>query len=261
MYPESNNTLDLRKCPNAGNSDPQTSAWALTYGAPIAARLNEQATGSNITAADVYSLMLLCPFESVSYDRESPFCKIFSQAEFEQLEYWGDLDKYYKTGYGQNLGPVQGVGYINELIARLTGKPVNDNTQTNRTLDASPETFPLNHTIYADFTHDNQMIAIYAAMGLFKQSSHLNPTSPDPNRDWIVSHLTPFSARMITEKLACTLDGESKETEYVRVFVNDALQPLEFCGSGNGICTLDNFLRSQSFAQNNGNGDFENCFV
>ncbi|KAG6877281.1 hypothetical protein C0993_008875 [Termitomyces sp. T159_Od127] len=254
-----NNTLDDNMCPNAGNSDSQTNAWLATYAPPIARRLNKNAPGANITISDVYSLMTMCAFESVSINSESAFCKLFSKTEFEELEYYGDLDKYYNTGYGQELGPVQGVGYINELIARLTGKPVSDNTQTNHTLDASPETFPLDRTIYADFSHDNQMIAIYAAMGLFRQSVALNPTYPDPKRGWITSHLVPFSARMITEKLICT---KNKEAEYVRIFVNDALQPLEFCGGDkHGLCTLDAFLMSQSYARNDGNDDFEKCFA
>ncbi|KAG6886729.1 hypothetical protein C0995_005391 [Termitomyces sp. Mi166 len=256
-----NNTLDDSMCPNAGNSDDQTDAWLATYAPPIAARLNAQAPGANVTISDVYSLMTMCAFESVFINRESAFCDLFSKAEFKELEYYGDLDKYYNTGYGQELGPVQGVGYINELIARLTGQPVSDNTQTNHTLDASPETFPLDRTIYADFSHDNQMIAIYAAMGLFRQATALNLTSPDPKRNWITSHLVPFSARMITEKLTCT-SPKNKEVEYVRIFVNDGLQPLEFCGGDkNGLCTVDAFVMSQSYARNNGNGDFEKCLT
>ncbi|KAG6840186.1 hypothetical protein C0991_008350 [Blastosporella zonata] len=131
LYKDANTTLADSMCPNAGDAGAQKGAWVLKYASSIAARLNKHAPGANLTATDVYNLMNMCPFESVFYNRLSPFCNLFTQAEFEQLEYYGDLDKYYHTGYGQALGPVQGVGYINELIARLTGKPVNDNTQTN----------------------------------------------------------------------------------------------------------------------------------
>jgi len=165
------------------------------------------------------------------------------------------------------LGPVQGVGYINELLARLTEKPVSDNTQTNRTLDASPITFPLDRTLYADFSHDNQMIAIYAALGLFNQSALLDPSMPDPKRTWITSRLTPFSARMVTERLSCITSGGNDHGHiaqtgvYVRILVNDVLQPLKFCGADkNGLCTLSDFVSSQGYARNNGEGDFEKCF-
>ena len=159
---------------------------------------------------------------------------------------------------------MQGVGYINELLARLTETPVRDNTQTNRTLDSSPVTFPLDRSIYADFSHDNEMIAIYTAMGLFKQPGLLDPRDPDRKRTWIISQMVPFSGRMVVERLSCTADfrfQHSRSGIFVRVLVNDALQPLEFCGAGSdGLCALDSFVESQSYARNDGEGDFEKCF-
>lgn len=158
--------------------------------------------------------------------------------------------------YGQELGAIQGVGYINELLARLTGQQVQDNTQTNRTLDSSPITFPLDRKLYVDFSHDRLMIAVYSAIGLFRQPAPLDSLHPDPKRTWRVHNMVPFSARMITEKLLC-----SGSEEYVRIFVNDALQPLDFCGANdNGLCTLSAFVESQSYSKNNGNGDFDRCF-
>jgi Histidine phosphatase superfamily (branch 2) len=270
-------------CPNAGSSDTQTDLWSSIYGPPIADRLNAHALGANLTGQDISNLIPLCAFETAATATLSPFCGIFTQVEFAQFEYWADLDKYYETGYvfrirnwkllsssmyryGQTLGPVQGVGYINELLARLTESPVEDNTQTNRTLNSSPATFPLNRTLYADFSHDNEMIAIYAALGLFKQPDPLDPTKPDPERSWITSHLTPFSGRMVTERLSCLIpEGQTSQTEanvYVRILVDDALQRLEFCGAKeDGICQLDAFVESQAYARNDGEGDFEKCYA
>lgn len=162
--------------------------------------------------------------------------------------------------YGQELGPVQGVGYVNELLARLTNKPVSDETQTNHTLDSSPETFPLDRTIYADFSHDNQMIAIYSAMGLFRQKVPPNPTRPDPFSTWRAAYLVPFSGRMHVERLECD-EFLGRKGEYVRILVSEEVQPLEFCGGDiHGLCTLEAFVESQSFARENGEGDFEKCF-
>lgn len=149
---------------------------------------------------------------------------------------------------------------MNELLARLTNKPVQDNTQTNHTLDSSPETFPLNRTIYADFSHDNQMIAIYSAMGLFRQKVPPNPTKPDPLRNWRAAFLVPFSARMHVERMECH-GAQGRSGEYVRILVSEEVQPLEFCeGDGDGLCSVDAFVESQSYARNDGEGDFEKCF-
>ena len=151
---------------------------------------------------------------------------------------------------------MQGVGYVNELIARLTNQPVQDETQTNQTLDSSPVTFPLNRTMYADFSHDNQMVAIYSAMGLFRQREPLSTTSPNPKRTWRISHMTPFAGRMVTEKLECA------GRDFVRIFVDDALQSLEFCEAGHlGMCSLEAFVASQGYARGNGEGDFQKCFT
>jgi hypothetical protein len=151
---------------------------------------------------------------------------------------------------------VQGVGYVNELLARLTGTPVNDTTQTNRTLDSSPTTFPLHRALYADFSHDNQIVAILAALGLFAPSSPLEPARPDPARRYVASRLVPFSGRVVTERLAC-----GGGTQHVRVFVNDALQSLPFCGGALGVCELGAFVRSQAYARAQGGGDWEKCFA
>lgn len=115
------------------------------------------------------------------------------------------------------------------------------------------------------------MIAVFSAMGLFNVSA--NPPSPkkmEPNREWTASRMVPFSARMVVEKLACDdtarmKDGEGGDTMYVRVFVNEELQPLGFCGARGkgewrGVCTLEGFVASQGYARRNGDGDFERCY-
>lgn len=266
-----NDTLEDAMCPNAGEPDEQVNIWAGIYATPIAERLNAWAPGACLLADDVVSLMSLCAFESVALEKLSPWCQLFDEKEFAQYEYYSDLEKYYNRGYGQELGPVNGVGYINELLARLTGRPVRDHTQTNRTLTSSPVTFPLDRSIYADFSHDNLMIAVHSAMGLFKQSAHLDPTNPDSKRSWIASKLTPFSARLVVERLQCSGRRNHSRTfgrrevtpvdTFVRVLVNDAVQPLEFCGGDeDGICALDDFVKSQSYARHDGEGDFEKCY-
>jgi hypothetical protein len=161
---------------------------------------------------------------------------------------------------------VQGVGYVNELLARLTGLPVQDHTQTNRTLDASPKTFPLDRNFYADFSHDNEMVSIYSALGLFRQyrlpGQKLDPTNPSPLRTWVTSNLVPFSARMVVEKLHCenVRIPLPKGSAFVRILVNDDVQPLEFCDSVAELCELNAFLASQRYARDDGEGDFAKCF-
>ncbi|KAH7887292.1 histidine phosphatase superfamily [Phlebopus sp. FC_14] len=256
----SNNTLDESTCPNFSSQHGQANTWRDVFAPPIADRLNRAAPGAGIDAKDVASLMPLCAFETIFHGTASPFCSIFTQEEFQAYEYYVDIKKFYKTGYGNALGPVHGVGYINELLARLTSRPVQDETQTNHTLDASPVTFPLNRTFYADFAHSNQMVAIYSALGLFPQDEPPNPLLPDPARTWRMSRMMPFSGRLITEKLWC--EGGGRDGEYVRILANDAVQRLASCGGEeNGLCEMSAFVESQGYGRSNGNGDWEKCFA
>jgi len=74
--------------------------------------------------------------------------------------------------------------------------------------------------------------------------------------------MVPFSGRMTGEgerNRDKDEDGGEKG-EYVRIFVNDARQPLHFCGAGgDGMCKLGEFLRGQEYATNGGFGNFAVC--
>ncbi|KAI0686380.1 phytase [Cytidiella melzeri] len=250
-----NDTLDYSQCPDAGDSTEEVSAWEAVYATPNAKRLNTAAPGVNLTTTEVFNLISLCPFDTIFNFKKSPRCTLFEQflVALPGFACNGDLNKFYGTGYGQPLGPVQGVGYINKLFSRLTHSPVHDSTQTNRTLDSSPLTFPLTRSLYANFTQDDEIAAIVSAMGLFRQPRPLNPTNPNPGRTWKASTIVPFLGRVVVERLACTARtgpgvlGLRKRTVdgKVCVLVQDEVQHMEFCEADkDGVCTLDAFVKS-----------------
>ncbi|KAI0952759.1 hypothetical protein AcW1_007157 [Taiwanofungus camphoratus] len=128
--------------------------WLSIFAPPVAKRLKKAALGADLRNADVFNLLAMFLFESLAAERASAFCRPFTEDDFCAFDYHGDLEKYYKTGYGEPLGPVQGVGYANELRARPADSPVHDCTQTNASLSS-----PLRRTLYADFSHENAMVA------------------------------------------------------------------------------------------------------
>jgi hypothetical protein len=209
-------------------------------------------------------MMDLCPFNTVASSATnasaiSPFCGLFTSAEWASYDYYQTLGKWYGYGPGNPLGSTQGVGFANELIARLTGTPVIDHTSTNATLDADPATFPLNRTLYADFSHDNDMTAIFAALGLYNGTSMLSNTTRESARQaggYSAAWTVTFAARAYIEKMTC--GGDSAE-ELVRVLVNDRVVPLQGCGADAlGRCALGDFVDSLSFAR--GGGLWDLCF-
>jgi hypothetical protein len=61
----------------------------------------------------------------------------------------------YDSAFGAPLARALGIGYVQELVARLTHTPIEShNSSTNSTLDDNPITFPLNHSLYVDATHE-----------------------------------------------------------------------------------------------------------
>ncbi|CAF9914986.1 MAG: hypothetical protein ALECFALPRED_009892 [Alectoria fallacina] len=259
----SNNTLDHGLCTafeasNIGSIAQSTYAFIFTPA--ITVRLNANLPNANLTLTDTISIMDLCPFETVASlsSTPSPFCNLFTQAEWEQYDYYQTLGKYYGYGPGNPLGPTQGVGLVNELVARLTGKPVIDHTSVNQTLDTNPSTFPLGRSLYADFGHDNDMTAVFAALGLYNSTVPLSTThmmTVEEMHGYSAALTVPFAARAYFEKLQC----EGEEEEMVRVLVNGRVLPLESCGGDAlGRCTLGRFVDSLGFAQ--AGGHWNQCF-
>lgn len=85
-------------CPCAGDSDTQTEKWRDTFATTTAQRLNTALPGAGLINADIPSLISLCAFETLAKETPSPWCSVFDQKDFEDFEYYGDLDKYYNTG-------------------------------------------------------------------------------------------------------------------------------------------------------------------
>ena len=265
---ESNNTLNHGLCTNfedGPDSKIDSNAmkiWANKFVPPIQTRINNDLQGANLTVTETIYLMDQCPFNTVASPNGtiSPFCDLFTENEWHQYDYYGTLKKYYGYSYGNPLGPTQGVGFANELIARMTNKAVDDHTSTNHTLDDSSATFPLRRALYADFGHDSGMAAVFAALGLYNGTrtplSNTTVTDAKQADGYSASWTVPFAARAYFEKLACAGSLE----EQVRVIVNDRVLPLEQCGGDHlGRCSLSKFIDSLSFARSDGLWD--QCFT
>ena len=259
----SNNTLNHNSCPNFETSilgSEVAEHYAAIFVPPIRKRLENDLPGVQLSNVDVVYLMDLCAFETVASSKnaseESAFCNFFTEDEWAEYNYLQSLGKYYGYGAGNPLGPTQGLGFVNELIARLTNTQVLDDTTINRTLDApGASTFPITRTIYADFTHDNGMIPIFFALGLYNGTAvlprnHIQPASAADgfSAAWTV----PFGARAYIEMMQCSSDSDPEP--FLRVLVNDRVGPLHGCNVDSlGRCRRKEFINGLSFARSGGN--------
>lgn len=70
-----------------------------------------------------------------------------------------DVYFWYDVAFGSPVARVQGIGYIQELVARLTGTQIQThNSSTNATLDDNDLTFPLGKSLYVDATHETVVL-------------------------------------------------------------------------------------------------------
>ncbi|GAB1525295.1 hypothetical protein RhiTH_008453 [Rhizoctonia solani] len=269
-----NNTLDVQTCPaakalNPPLGDTASAEWLTTFAPPITKRLNDRLLGANLTDRDVFSLMNLCGFDSAAKNgTSSPWCGVFSLDEWKSYEYYHDLEKYWSKSYGSAYARSLGAGWVNELLSRLTGTPVQDSTSTNRTLDSSHKTFPIGSCaprIFADFSSDNNIVTILSSLGILRDSVPLPSAGPIPShkdQQFVVSRMVPFGGLTLVEKLTCS--GPHLNGDHVRIIINDAVVSLdslpECVGSEkiNGLCPLDQFVHSQAYARAGGN--FTACF-
>ena len=178
-----------------------------TSARPITSCLNSVAPGMNLNPHDVHAIMHLCPFETHSKPprrrglvRPVPCSrrKMLRPTSMLGTSRNSTMEGAYISfrhhlhvlialfiRYGGSLEPVQGVGYINELIGCLT-IPLH--------ILSSPKTFPLDRAMYVDFSHDNVIATVFAAMGLFNQSSEpLDPTKSTKRRTWVTSKMVACS--------------------------------------------------------------------
>lgn len=66
-----------------------------------------------------------------------------------------DLRFWYNSAFGSPLARGLGIGYVQELVSRLTHTPISvHNTSTNATINDNPILFPLGQSLYVDATHE-----------------------------------------------------------------------------------------------------------
>ena len=262
-----NNTLNHGLCrdfeeDHAEIIEKATASWLESFIPIIQRRINENLKGANVSDLETLYLMDLCPFETVANPEGqlSDFCKLYTEDDWKAYDYLQSIGKYYGYGDGNSLGPTQGVGFVNELIARLSNSAVQDSTSSNSTLDSNPNTFPIgeDYALFADFSHDNDMVGVFSALNLFANTEPMSNStirSPQQMKGFAASWAVPFAARAFIEKLQCGQKAEEK----VRIILNDRVMPLHGCENDNfRMCKLEDFLGSLDFARDGGRWD--RCF-
>lgn len=277
-----NNTLaSYDSCLNDNNEpivdlgDRNLERYIPLYLANATARLAQYVpSGFNLTVNDTYAMQSICAYEN-GYIGQSSFCTLFTANEWAGFEQTLDMEYYYDYSFGNPTGRAQGIGYLQELIARLTNQLItSSNSSVNSSIDNNAAQFPLGQKFYADFTHDDIIVSVLTAMSMdyFKDPPNLTQVPPNPNRHFILSHMTPFGGRLITEVIGCAsanpapvsahrtvyyptqygYNPNNATNKFIRFRLNNGVLPVSTirggaCGNRtDGMCAMSNFLKSQA---------------
>ncbi|KAJ7863958.1 phosphoglycerate mutase-like protein [Mycena olivaceomarginata] len=278
--PGFNSTLaPYGQCPNANNAI--RNLWHrhhcamgvnLPRGRAEAARTIFEGTDAECVtfignAADVYKLKLFRP-SPLGY---SAFCDLFTEEEWKGYEYATDLSFWYNNGPGNPAVAAQGIGWVQELVSRLTQTRITEFASTvNGSIVGNNVTFPLSQPIFVDATHDTIISAITVAMNFttLVATGPLPATHIPPNRSYIVNQIAPFAANLVGQVLTCPSSSKSTSITstaptHIRWLLNDAVVPLTgiagCTNSKDGLCAFDTFVKGMQ--QRIAEVDFEfGCF-
>lgn len=239
------------------------------------ARLQAYApAGFTFNTNDTYAFQSICAYET-NYIGQSEFCDFFTEDEWAGFESTLEIEYYYDYAWGNPTGRAQGIGYLQELIARLRNEYITvGNSSVNSTIDDNGNTFPLGRPFYADFSHDDIIVSVLTAMSLdyFREHPSLTQYPPDPERHFNLAHMTPFGARLITEVIGCASPSPAAvhnsrvyytpseygynplnaTNKFIRMRLNNGILPLDTLRGGaclgrtDGLCAMDDFLASQA---------------
>lgn len=232
--------------------------WENIYLANAVTRLQPLIKSVNVTTAIAYQMQQLCAYETVALGY-SAFCQLFTYEEWQGYEYSVDLSFAGGYGFQSPTGRAVGIAYVQEVLARLNNHLLTSAAgSANITLDSMPSTFPLNQTLYFDFSHDTNIMAILTAFGLTQFNQLLSPTEITPNRQLIVSHMEPFGARLDIEVLQAPAPVDPTRvrsylagppTTYIHFILNQRTIPLGYSYAGCGMradgwCEMSAFMNA-----------------
>ncbi|CAD0018612.1 unnamed protein product [Aureobasidium pullulans] len=252
------------------------------------ARLQQNVpSGFTLTNNDTYAMQLICAYEH-GFIGMSDFCDFFTADEWAGFENTLDMAYYYDYAYGNPTGRAQGIGYVQELLARLTHQYITvSNSSVNSSITNNSADFPLDRPFYADFSHDDIIVSVLTAMSLdyFRDPPSLTQFPPNPDRHFILSKMTPFGGHLTTEVIGCSgpnpaavskervqyypeqygYNASNATHKFVRMRLNNGILPLDTLRGGackgrtDGMCALDKFVASQNASYALSNYDYA-CF-
>ncbi|WVR07739.1 hypothetical protein IAU60_004782 [Kwoniella sp. DSM 27419] len=233
--------------------------WLSVYAPKVIDRLKGVIpdVAEELVDQDILAMQMLCGYETISQGF-SPFCHLFTDDEWRDVEYYFDVRFHYMMGYGSKLAPYLGAPWVKSAKHLLKGRDNGGDEHPNVPKDGGmsewfksklpkPKLPPnATHTqlLHPSFTHRESPAFVAVFLNLFNSPDHPHPSSETPRLDqriddraWRTSHLVSFLGHVALERFHCKGDGD-----YVRAVVNGIQKEMTGCSDGvEGSCKWKTF--------------------
>lgn len=125
---------------------------------------------------------------------------MFNFKEWQGFEYALDLALVGNDLFQSPTGKALGIAYVDEFLARLQHRYLfSSDTQANTTLDDDASTFPLDQSLYFDFSHYLTIGSALTAFGLTQFAQFLPVSGKSCEYQCLNQPLTPALYRPATQ--------------------------------------------------------------
>ncbi|XP_050431284.1 multiple inositol polyphosphate phosphatase 1-like [Adelges cooleyi] len=174
----------------------------------------------NITDSIVHAMYESCRYNKALVLNSFPaWCGLFTRQELQLLEYYEDLDFYYKYGYGSDFNVKVGCPIAHELLGYLN--------------DAAKEQKDSPSAVFR-FGSSAGLLTTLIALDMAKDSvplTHANYHS-QYRRQWRMSQVDPFSGNLAAVFYKC---DQGDEENKVMFYLNEGV--YDYPGCNVGLCS------------------------
>ncbi|KAL4239512.1 hypothetical protein ACF0H5_000326 [Mactra antiquata] len=178
---------------------------------------------AEIDAGELKLIYFWCTFETIILEQDH-WCNLLTDEEKEVIEYHNDLKQYWKKAYGHQIIGNMACPLVKAMFTVLD-KTIEDRIQ-NRT--------PRGNRAKFYFGHTETLAPLYAALGLFNDSTPLTDTNFNDMKSRVFksSKILPFSANLALVLYKCNYEEEpvpNVEDFVVQFFVNEQSIKIPVC--------------------------------
>ncbi|KAL7873848.1 hypothetical protein AOLI_G00129190 [Acnodon oligacanthus] len=149
---------------------------------------------ANVTMDGVEAAFYLCAYEFTILGVNSPWCRLFDEADAQVVEYSGDLKQYWKKGFGHDINSKASCILFHDLFNRLSA--VASQVKSGQ---------PVSEVVMVQVGHAETLLPLLTLLGLFKDNTSLTSINfaSQLGRAFRCGQIMPYAANLLTALYDC----------------------------------------------------------